>query len=121
MWANEEVAALAEWLRRHNSTIPDGQRVGFYGLDVYSLWESMHAVLEYLGRVDGSAAAAARQAFECFEPYAYDVEEYARATAWTPASCETEVVDLLQELRVTRRCTSEMVARLTSMPSRMRW
>ncbi|HEX5470907.1 MAG TPA: erythromycin esterase family protein, partial [Lacipirellulaceae bacterium] len=99
MWANEEVAALAEWLRDHNRETPDGQKVGFYGLDVYSLWESMQAVLEYLERVDGAAAVAARQAFECFEPYAYDVEEYARATAWTPASCETAVVDLLKELR----------------------
>jgi erythromycin esterase len=99
MWANEEVAALAEWLRNHNHDLADSQKVGFYGLDVYSLWESMHAVLEYLQRVDGAAATAARRAFECFEPYSYEAEEYARATAWLPNSCEDEVVTLLRKLR----------------------
>jgi erythromycin esterase-like protein len=100
MWANREVVALAEWLRRHNASVPDGKKVGFYGLDVYSLWESMEAVLNYLSKEGGSALAAARQAFECFEPYADDVQEYARATTWAPASCEDEVVRLLQELRL---------------------
>src|ERR671923_1229100 len=38
MWANEEVVELAGWLRRHNDGCPEGQKVGFYGLDVYSLW-----------------------------------------------------------------------------------
>jgi erythromycin esterase-like protein len=42
MWANEEVAELAEWLRRHNDGLPEGRRAGFYGLDVYSLWESLY-------------------------------------------------------------------------------
>jgi erythromycin esterase len=99
MWANEEVERLAEWLRRHNETAPAARQVGFYGLDVYSLWDSMRAVLDYLESTDGSAVAAARRAFECFEPYAEDVQEYARATMWAPASCEDDVVSLLQELR----------------------
>jgi erythromycin esterase len=99
MWANEEVVSLIEWLRRHNEGLPPDERVGFYGLDVYSLWDSMHLVLSYLERVDGSAVAAARRAFACFEPYAEDVQDYARATAWAPESCEDEVVELLQEMR----------------------
>jgi erythromycin esterase-like protein len=40
MWANEEVVEFTRWLRKHNMSRPDGQRVGFYGLDVDSLWES---------------------------------------------------------------------------------
>jgi erythromycin esterase len=39
MWANEEVVELVEWLRHHNDALPEEDRVGFYGLDVYSLWE----------------------------------------------------------------------------------
>ena len=66
MWANEEVVALAEWLHQWNRTVEPERKVGFYGLDVYSLWDSMHAVLEYLRRVDGSAFAAARRAFRVF-------------------------------------------------------
>ena len=99
MWANREVVELIEWLRRHNDRLPDERKVGFYGLDVYSLWESLHAVIEYLERLDPDAAAVARRAYRCFEPYGEDAQEYARATLFAPASCEAEVVTMLQELR----------------------
>jgi erythromycin esterase len=66
---------LAEWLRQHNAGVPEDRRVGFYGLDVYSLWESMQAVFDYLEKADASAAVAACRAFECFEPFAEDVQE----------------------------------------------
>jgi erythromycin esterase-like protein len=99
MWANREIEQLAEWLRAHNSPLSEEKRVGFYGLDVYSLWESMSAVIEYLDRVDRDAAHRARRAYECFAPYAEDAQEYARATALVPTSCENEVVRALTELR----------------------
>ena len=99
MWANEEVVTLAEWLRHWNRTVAADHKVGFYGLDVYSLWDSMHAVLDYLRTVDGVALAATRRAFECFEPFGYDVDQYAHATAWTPRTCEKDVVDMLRKLR----------------------
>ena len=99
MWANEEVVDLAEWLHEHNEDLPEERKVGFYGLDVYSLWESMEAVLHYLQEKDPNALKAARQAFECFEPFDYDPQEYARATMWAPASCEDDVVRLLDEIR----------------------
>jgi erythromycin esterase len=99
MWANEEVVALVRWLHDYNQDMPRERKIGFYGLDVYSLWDSMHAVANYLEKTDGAAAAAARRAFDCFEPYSYEVEDYTRATAWAPASCEDEVVELLTRLR----------------------
>jgi len=73
--------------------------VGFYGLDVYSLWESMEAVIDYLRRVDPNAVAAARRAYSCFEPYNEDAQEYARATALVPTSCQAEAVAALVALR----------------------
>jgi erythromycin esterase-like protein len=99
MWANWEVVALAEWLKGHNQSLDEGRKVGFYGLDVYSLWESLHSLMSYLKRTDPEALAAAERAFRCFEPYGEDVQEYARATAFVPTSCEDEVVGLLGELR----------------------
>jgi erythromycin esterase len=99
MWANSEVVDLIEWLRDFNRSRGEEQRVGFYGLDVYSLWESMRAVNEYLERIDPNLAAAARRAYNCFEPYAEDVQEYARATALVPTSCEDEAVGVLRALR----------------------
>lgn len=99
MWANEEVVALAEWLRRRNDSAPDGRKVGFHGLDVYSLWESLYAVMEYLRSHDPAALSTAMAALRCFEPYAEDVHDYARAARFAPNSCEDEVVELLRELR----------------------
>src|SRR5438477_149494 len=69
MWANEEVVELAEWLRAHNENLAEARKVGFYGLDVYSLWESLYAVMTFLHRVAPSALPAAWRAFRCFEPY----------------------------------------------------
>src|SRR5215218_11022046 len=101
MWANEEVVSLAEMLRGHNEGLPEGRKVGFYGLDVYSLTESMDEIISYLERADPDAVPAARRAYRCFEPYGEDAREYARATAFVPTSCEEEVVSLLSELRGT--------------------
>jgi erythromycin esterase-like protein len=99
MWANLEVVALCRWLREHNQPLPRDQRVGFYGLDVYSLWESMHEVVAYLEGVDPDAARDARVAYRCFEPYGESAEDYARATALVPTSCENEAVAALRLLR----------------------
>src|SRR5690348_5483573 len=62
MWDNEEIAALAGWLRQTNMRRDQEHRVGFYGLDVYSLWESLYQVLGYLRRGNGAALEAARKA-----------------------------------------------------------
>jgi erythromycin esterase-like protein len=99
MWANEEVVELAGWLRRHNDGLPEEKKVGFYGPDVYSLWDSLYQVMAYLRQHDPQALAAARRAFQCFEPYGEDVQEYARATRWVDQSCEDDVVALLGEVR----------------------
>jgi len=103
MWANEEIVELTEWLRQHNAGGSERDKVGFYGLDVYSLWESLEGVIDYLERVDPDGVEAARRAYRCFEPYGEDAQKYARATAFVPTSCEDEVVSLLLELR--RRIT----------------
>jgi erythromycin esterase len=99
MWANHEVGELVEHLRELNTGLAAERQVGFYGLDVYSLWESMEAVERYLSRVDPDAAIRARRAYGCFDPYGGDVQEYATATAMVPTSCEPEAVAMLTELR----------------------
>jgi len=99
MWANREVVSLIEWMATHNRGRPDNARAGFYGLDVYSLWDSLRAVNEYLERVDPDLARTARRAHNCFQPYGEDAQRYARATALVPTSCEDEAVALLREMR----------------------
>jgi erythromycin esterase-like protein len=100
MWANWEIVALADWLQQHNSGLPANRKVGFYGLDVYSLWESLDYIMEYLKKTDPSALKKAEEAFRCFEPYHKDEgTSYARASQFVPELCETEVVELLKEIR----------------------
>lgn len=99
MWANWEIASLAEWLRKYNDQQAPGRKVGFYGLDVYSLWESMGTLLEFLQREDPETAQLARQAVHCFEPYGEDEQRYAQATRSLSESCKREVTNLLREIR----------------------
>src|ERR671935_2735242 len=100
MWANREMVDLIEWLMSHNKRVrKEDKKVGFYGLDVYSLWESLDAVVQYLRKNNPDAMKSAIEAYRCFEPYGRDVEEYARATAFIPESCEDEVADMLIEIR----------------------
>ncbi|MEV6600807.1 erythromycin esterase family protein [Actinoplanes sp. NPDC051346] len=97
MWANEEVVDICRWLRAHNSR--SGRGVGFHGLDVYSLWESMREILVYLREHDPDQVPTALDAYRCFEPYAEDPQSYAWATRFVGATCERQVVDLLVDLR----------------------
>ena len=98
MWANWEVVAFVEWLREYNNGLPEMDKVGFYGLDVYSLWASLDAVLTYLEREKPALLDVAEQVQTCFEPYAEDEQAYARATL-SGASCEAEATALLKALR----------------------
>ncbi len=101
MWANWEMVAFTEWLQRYNSAQVPEKRIGFYGLDVYSLWESLDAIMDYLHRHDPAAAAVAQKTLSCLEPYRDDEGgiAYARAQRWMPQSCEKEVVALLSTIR----------------------
>jgi erythromycin esterase-like protein len=100
MWANWEIVALAEWLVTYNKALPVNQKVGFYGLDVYSLWESMESIMQYLAKTDPAAMKIAEEAWRCFEPYKTEEgHSYARALQFVPELCETEVVDLLREVQ----------------------
>lgn len=99
MWANWEVLEFLDWLEVHNQSLHEDERVGFYGLDVYSLFESMEAVVDYLEDVDPEAAAEAKAAYRCFEPYGEDAQEYARALRMVPETCEDDVVEILTRLR----------------------
>ncbi|MBD3919378.1 erythromycin esterase family protein [Paenibacillus sp. PR3] len=99
MWANREVIELAEWMREYNKYKPDADKVGFYGIDMYSLWESMEAILEYLESKPGSDLDAARKAFECFEPHGRDEQRYGASSALFGEGCEDEVIALLRKLQ----------------------
>ncbi len=100
MWANWEVVALLEWMKVHNKKFSKDRKIGFYGLDVYSLSESLDAVLKYLDRTDKKTMQSALNALKCFEPYAdKEGQSYAQSTLIVPDTCEQDVVNLLKDIR----------------------
>ncbi|MBK7706007.1 MAG: erythromycin esterase family protein [Acidobacteria bacterium] len=100
MWRNADVLDFIGWLRIHNDDLDKGSaKVGFYGLDLYSLHSSIEAVLSYLDRVDQEAAKTARSRYACFDHFGEDTQAYGYATAFGIAeSCEREVVSQLIDL-----------------------
>jgi erythromycin esterase-like protein len=100
MWRNEVVRDFVRWLKDHNARQGAQERVGFYGLDLYSLFASIRWILGYLDKVDPDAARRARFRYECFERFGEDSEVYGHATASrTAESCENEVVRQLVDIR----------------------
>ncbi|HET9830753.1 MAG TPA: erythromycin esterase family protein, partial [Vicinamibacterales bacterium] len=100
MWRNADVLDFVGWLRAHNDTQPESRRVGFYGLDLYSLRASVEAVLTYLSKVDPEAAGRARARYGCFDQFGGEMQEYGYAAAvGLTRTCEREVLDELVELQ----------------------
>ncbi len=99
MWRNSDVVALVRALRAINEARAPEERIGFYGMDLYSLHRSMAAVIEFLDRVDAEAAERARQRYSCFDRFGYDPQLYGRITGLhLSPSCEQEAVDELLDL-----------------------
>jgi len=101
MWRNADVLDFVGWLREYNDGIAgQAERIGFYGLDLYSLHASMAAVLEYLRLVDPQAAGRAARRYACFDHFGTDPQAYGYATTLgLEPSCEREVIGQLVELR----------------------
>ena len=101
MWRNTVVLEFVEWLRDYNSSLPVGAtKVGFYGLDLYSLYTSIESVLGYLDKIDPAAAKRARYRYSCFEHFAEDTQAYGYAANFgITESCERDVIEQLIELR----------------------
>jgi erythromycin esterase-like protein len=101
MWRNADVLDFVGWLRAHNEHVVDPHRkVGFYGLDLYSLHASMGAVLAYLDRADPDAARRARERYGCFDQFGEDPQKYGYvAGLGLRDDCEREVVTQLLDLQ----------------------
>jgi erythromycin esterase-like protein/predicted phosphoribosyltransferase len=110
MWRNHVVVEFIDWLRAYNDALaPDEEKVGFYGLDLYSLHASMKAVLRYIEKVDPEAAKHARERYSCFDHVGEDTQAYGLSTRLNLSkSCEEEVVSQLLELQ---RRASEQIRR----------
>ncbi|WP_310035230.1 erythromycin esterase family protein [Paraburkholderia graminis] len=97
MWRNREMRDFIIWLRAHNAGLPPQERIGVYGLDLYSMYQSADAVIRYLEQVDPRQVAVARERYAALdhvrEPQAYG---YATAVGVRPDAREGVVAQLLQ-------------------------
>jgi erythromycin esterase-like protein len=102
MWRNTDIADWLQWLRQRNLSVPEASaQVGFFGLDLYSLRDSMSSVLDYLGKVDPAAQRRARERYACFDDLADEPQRYAQAVTFgLRKDCERVVLQQLRELCV---------------------
>jgi erythromycin esterase-like protein/adenine/guanine phosphoribosyltransferase-like PRPP-binding protein len=109
MWRNTVVEEFVGWLRRWNDALPPGRaKVGFYGLDLYSLHRSMEAVVGFLEDIDPEAAQRARERYRCFDQFGRDPQIYAYEAGIAGAEpCEQQVVEQLIELQNQRSRLAE--------------
>jgi len=99
MWRNVDVQGFVIWLRSHNISLKPKDRVAFHGLDLYSLYDSIRFVLDYLDEVDPVAAKIARERYGCLTPWQSDPATYGRAALNKKYPiCEDDVVDALKDL-----------------------
>ena len=100
MWRNAEVLDFIAWLRDYNDALHgSAPKAGFYGLDLYSLFASIDAVIRYLDTIDPRAAQIARQRYDCLSPYEHRTENYAYAIFRGQASCREEVLAQLLDVQ----------------------
>jgi protein-L-isoaspartate(D-aspartate) O-methyltransferase len=104
MWRNVEVRDFIDWLHEYNKPLDMVQRAGFYGLDLYSLYNSARAVIDYLDDVDPELAAVARWRYGCLSPWEADPAAYGHATlTGAYRDCERDVVEMLTKLYENRQ------------------
>jgi len=99
MWRNLEVQEFVDWLRVFNEVREPDDRAAFYGLDLYSLYRSIHEVLAFLDRVDPAAARIARHRYGCLSPWEQEPAVYGKAVITGQyRGCEQEVVGILTKI-----------------------
>jgi len=108
MWRNMEVRAFVDWLRAHNASLKPAVRIAFHGLDLYSLYDSIRAVLKYLDDVDPATARVARERYGCLTPWQSDPATYGHAAlTGSYQTCESEVAVVLKNLLQQRSAYAE--------------
>ena len=117
MWRNTEVRDFVSWLRKHNGTVEKEKRVAFHGLDLYSLYDSIRSVLNYLDEVDPESAKVARERYGCLTPWQRDPATYGHAAlTGSYPTCEADVVRALTDLARKTPCLCR--ARRRALPRR---
>ncbi len=99
MWRNKVVMEFIDWLKDYNSKVVELKKVGFYGLDLYGLNNSVKEINKYLEKTDPEAAEVAKQRYSCFDDFKKELQYYGYATTFgLTKSCEEVVSEQLIDL-----------------------
>ena len=97
MWKNKEVLDFVEWLKKYNTK--RNNTIGFYGLDLYGLENSIDLVINYLEGIDPNLAALAKLRYSCIMPYMSNPTVYGKLVKTKKLeSCEKAVLKMLFDL-----------------------
>lgn len=98
MWRNRVVEKFVSWLESHNRG--KDNKVGFYGLDLYGMQNSIGEILRVLKGSFPSQYEKARERYACFQMPLDDAVDYGRAVATQlQSSCEKEAIAQLNSIR----------------------
>ena len=98
MWRNQDVRSFIMWLHAHNAEIPTTSHVGFYGMDLYSLYRSADSVINYLEGIDPDQATVARRLYAGLD-HVRDPQDYGyEAAAGLRPPCRDAAAALLGDL-----------------------
>jgi erythromycin esterase len=98
LWFNRPTLELIEWLREHNAELPMELRVGFYGIDLYGMDESMDKAHRHMRELDEGMAQEAWQAYACLRRFESDMQQYVADVA-RGRSCASDVENVVVRLR----------------------
>ena len=96
LWSNYEMIPLISWLNAYNQNMSAGHKIGFYGLDLFSIWESVSELIYHLG--DTSILKIARKFQDCFQSYRDNEIQYAVAISKGERGCSDEANDLWRSM-----------------------
>lgn len=100
MWRNATLLPFIKWLRDFNDQLAPKEKIGFYGLDLYSLYSSAQAVIAYLEKVDPDAADRAKLRYGCFDHLSIDPQAYGYLVSMgIKKPCIKEVIEELIDLQ----------------------
>lgn len=99
MWNNEEIKSLITWIRDYNLNRPADDRVGFYGIDVYAMWESIREVVHYFESNDHERTDLVRNAYACLLEFEDNPQDYVVAVHQRRADCKSQVEEVVSLLR----------------------
>lgn len=99
MWRNHSIVQFVDWLYEHNQEQTEN-KVGFYGLDLYSLYRSIDVIISCIKKIDPAISAEVQSYYSCFDQYRHDPQAYGYAVVSKAiGSCAEMVVEELKRLQ----------------------